>query len=327
MLKKDIGGIEQGQLDLSYETLWKSIIRPPRDEYDIDQLGDNKFFHKGKTYIRHDYELINKRGQLIQCSFLEENIETRESYLMPVVIYLHGNSSSRIEGFRNAPELLKNGINVVIFDFAGCGLSEGEYISLGWFEKDDVKLIIDFVEKLPGVYTIGLWGRSMGAATTMFYAHCDLRIKAICMDSPFSDFKLLAKELCLKYISLPNFVLTTTMNFVKNTVKEKCGLDIDKLKPILYANKTKTPAFFLHAVADELISLEQTLKLVENYGGEKFINVVEGGHNSLRQKHVLEKIANFFVTYLLKEKEEEISSYKQVNTRNDNSFRLNNEDI
>jgi len=327
MLKKDIGGIEQGQLDLSYETLWKSIIRPPRDEYDIDQLGDNKFFHKGKTYIRHDYELINKRGQLIQCSFLEEDIETRESYLMPVVIYLHGNSSSRIEGFRNAPELLKNGINVVIFDFAGCGLSEGEYISLGWFEKDDVKLIIDFVEKLPGVYTIGLWGRSMGAATTMFYAHCDLRIKAICMDSPFSDFKLLAKELCLKYISLPNFVLTTTMNFVKNTVKEKCGLDIDKLKPILYANKTKTPAFFLHAVADELISLEQTLKLVENYGGEKFINVVEGGHNSLRQKHVLEKIANFFVTYLRKEKEEEISSYKQVNTRNDNSFRLNNEDI
>jgi len=327
MLKKDIGGIEQGQLDLSYETLWKSIIRPPRDEYDIDQLGDNKFFHKGKTYIRHDYELINKRGQLIQCSFLEEDIETRESYLMPVVIYLHGNSSSRIEGFRNAPELLKNGINVVIFDFAGCGLSEGEYISLGWFEKDDVKLIIDFVEKLPGVYTIGLWGRSMGAATTMFYAHCDLRIKAICMDSPFSDFKLLAKELCLKYISLPNFVLTTTMNFVKNTVKEKCGLDIDKLKPILYANKTKTPAFFLHAVADELISLEQTLKLVENYGGEKFINVVEGGHNSLRQKHVLEKIANFFVTYLRKEKEEEISSYKQVNKINDKSFRLNNEDI
>ena len=324
MFKKVEGGVEQGQLDLSYETLWKSIIRPPRDEYDLEQLGDNKFFHKGKTYIRHDYELINKRGQLIQCSFLEEDIETRESYLMPVVIYLHGNSSSRIEGFRNAPDLLKNGINVVIFDFAGCGLSEGEYISLGWFEKDDVKLIIDFVEKLPGVYTIGLWGRSMGAATTMFYAHSDSRIKAICMDSPFSDFKLLAKELCLKYITLPNFVLTTTMNFVKNTVKEKCGLDIDKLKPILYANKTKTPAFFLHAVADELISLEQTLKLVENYAGEKFINVVEGGHNSLRQKHVLEKIANFFVTYLYKENEKEISSYKKINKLYDNQYRLLN---
>ena len=313
MLKKDSGLIDQGQLEISYETLWKSIIRPPKDEYDLDQLGDKKFIHKGKIYVRKDYELINKRGYLIKCSFLEQEIETREKYLMPVVIYLHGNSSSRIEGFRNAPDLLKNGINMVMFDFAGCGLSEGEYISLGWYEKEDVRLIIDFVEKLPGVLSIGLWGRSMGAATTMFYAYSDPRIKAICMDSPFSDFKLLAKELCLKYITLPNFVLTTTMNFVKNTVKEKCGLDIDKLKPILYANKTKTPAFFLHAVQDELISLEQTLKLVENYGGEKFINVVEGGHNSLRQKHVLEKITNFFVTYLYKENEKEFSSYIKVN--------------
>ena len=312
-MKKEVGAIDPTQIEISYETLWKSIIRPPRDEYDIDQLGEKKFYHKGKVFIRHDYELINKRGNLIKCSFLEHDINTRSDYLMPVVVYLHGNSSSRIEGFRNAPDLLKNGINIVIFDFAGCGLSEGEYISLGWYEKDDVKLIIDFVEKLPGVLNIGLWGRSMGAATTMFYAHSDPRIKAICMDSPFGDFKLLAKELCLKYITLPNFVLTTAMNFVKKTVKEKCGLDIDKLKPILYANKTKTPAFFLHAVTDELISLEQTLKLVENYAGERFINVVEGGHNSLRQKHVLEKIAKFFVTYLYKENEKEISSYSKVN--------------
>ena len=311
-MKKESGPIDPGQLEISYETLWKSIIRPPRDEYDLEQLGDKIFYHKGKTYIRHDYELINKRGYLIKCSFLENDIETRDSYLMPVVIYLHGNSSSRIEGFRNAPDLLKNGINVVMFDFAGCGLSEGEYISLGWYEKDDVRLVIDFVEKLPGVSGIGIWGRSMGAATTMFYAYSDKRIKAICMDSPFGDFKLLAKELCLKYISLPNFVLTTAMNFVKNTVKAKCGLDIDKLKPFIYANKTKTPAFFLHAVGDELISLEQTLQLVENYAGEKFINVVEGGHNSLRQKHVLEKIAKFFVTYLYKENENEISSYSKV---------------
>ena len=327
MMKKDIEGINTSQLEISYDTLWKSIIRPPKDEYDLDLLGDKKFYHKGKIYIRHDYELINKRGYLIQCSFLQQDIEARENYLMPVVIYLHGNSSSRVEGFRNAPDLLKNGINVVIFDFAGCGLSEGEYISLGWFEKDDVRLIIDFVEKLPGVSGIGLWGRSMGAATTMFYAHSDERIKAICMDSPFSDFKLLAKELCLKYITLPNFVLTTTMNFVKNTVKEKCGLDIDKLKPILYANKTKTPAFFLHAVGDELISLEQTLKLVEEYKGEKFINVVEGGHNSLRQKHVLEKIASFFVIYLYKENEKEMSSYIKVNKLNENNFKINNNDF
>ena len=305
--------MKKEDVKISYETLWKFIIRPPRDEYEEDYLVDEYFIYKNKQYQRKDYEILSSEGYKMKCSFVEPIDACRPSIEMPVILYLHGNSSSRLEGLNNLKLLLNLNINLFVFDFPGCGLSEGEYISLGYHEKNDVKIIMDFVEKLPGVLNIGLWGRSMGAATTMFYAHSDPRIKAICMDSPFCDFKLLAKELCLKYITLPNFVLTTAMNFVKNTVKDKCGLDIDKLKPILYANKTKTPAFFLHAVTDELISLEQTLKLVENYAGERFINVVEGGHNSLRQKHVLEKIAKFFVTYLYKENEKEISSFSKVN--------------
>lgn len=310
---------EAMQIDISYETLWKSIIRPPRDEYEEDQLGEVLFTYRGKTYVRHDYELMNKRGFIIKCSFLEYELDTRDTFYMPVVIYLHGNSSSRVEGLRNAPELLKKGINIVMFDFSGCGQSEGEFISLGWYEKEDVRMIVDFVQKLPGVGKIGLWGRSMGAATTMFYAHSDNRIKAVCMDSPFGDFKILAKELCLKHITLPDFVLNTTMKIVKSTVKEKSGLDIEKLQPKIYASKTKTPAFFVHAVSDELISLEQTLKLYEAYAGEKCLNVVEGGHNSPRQKHVLEKIAKFFSSYLFRDDDKNISSYEETN----NIFTLN----
>ena len=78
---------------------------------------------------------------------------------MPVVIYLHGNSSSRLEGLKIATELFKRGINLFVFDFAGCGLSEGEYISLGWHEKEDLKIIVDFVDKIPGVSKIGVWGK------------------------------------------------------------------------------------------------------------------------------------------------------------------------
>ena len=70
---------------------------------------------------------------------------------MPVLIYLHGNSSSRLEGLKIATELFRRGINLFVFDF-------GDYISLGWNEKEDLKIIVDFVQKLPGVSKIGLWG-------------------------------------------------------------------------------------------------------------------------------------------------------------------------
>jgi alpha/beta superfamily hydrolase len=38
--------------------------------------------------------------------------------------------------------MLKRGISVCLFDFSGCGLSEGEYISLGWFEVEDIEAVI-----------------------------------------------------------------------------------------------------------------------------------------------------------------------------------------
>lgn len=217
---------------------------------------------------------------------------------MPVVLYLHGNSSSRLEGLKIAPELLKRDINLMVFDFAGCGLSEGEYISLGWNERDDVRIIIDFLQKIPGVGKIGLWGRSMGAATTLMYTHSEPRIDCICLDSPFSEFTKLAKELCKKQISLPNFVLETALAIIGSTIKGKNGVDINKLNPVVYADKTKVPAFFIHAMNDELIPLEHSLSIFEKYGGEKSLNICEGTHNSARQKHIQEKVGKFFTKYL-----------------------------
>jgi len=285
-------------VEISYSALWKSIIRPPREEYYEHQLGENVFTYKGRTYNRKDYDILNKQGQVIKASFIEPEEASRPSDEMPVVIYLHGNSSSRLEGMRIATELFKRNINLFVFDFAGCGMSEGDFISLGWNEKEDLKIIVDFVEKLPGISRIGLWGRSMGASTAMLYTNLDARIKAVCYDSPFSDFSKLARELCKKHASLPNFVVDAALMFVRSTILGKNNLDIYKLSPINFSNKTKTPGFFLHAMNDELIPLEHSLQIFEMYSGEKSLNVCEGTHNSQRHKHVIEKIGKFLEKYL-----------------------------
>ena len=209
------------KVSYSYETLWKAIIRPPRDDYTEDLLGDEIFTFNQKTYIRKDYTLLSTEGNRLQCSFIEPEIESRPSIEMPVVIYLHGNSSSRLEGLRMASYLLRRNINLFIFDFAGCGLSEGEYLSLGYHEKEDIKVIIDFVCDLPGVSNIGLWGRSMGAATAMLYGHKDKRVKALVMDSPFACFSDMAKDLAKRIIKLPNFIFSAAISIVSSTIKKK----------------------------------------------------------------------------------------------------------
>jgi hypothetical protein len=139
----------------------------------------------------------------------------------------------------------------------------------------------------------------MGAATCMMYLHSDDRIMAACFDSPFCDFNKLSKELCRKQIKIPNFILDIVLSFLTKTIKKKHKFDISDLKPITYAPKTTTPGFFLHAMNDELVPLEHTLSLFEVYGGEnKSLNVCEGTHNSVRLKHIMNKIGDFFVQNL-----------------------------
>jgi hypothetical protein len=63
--------------EISYAALWKSIIRPPRDDYLEEHLGDNTFNFREITYIRKDYNILNKDGDIIKASFVEPNDESR----------------------------------------------------------------------------------------------------------------------------------------------------------------------------------------------------------------------------------------------------------
>jgi len=53
---------------------------------------------------------------------------------------MHGNSSSRLEALGSLSLVLSIGATLLTFDFAGSGMSEGEYVSLGVFEKDDLQV-------------------------------------------------------------------------------------------------------------------------------------------------------------------------------------------
>ena len=55
-------------------------------------------------------------------------------------------------------QLLPQNITVFAFDFSGSGKSEGEYISLGWYEREDVKTVTEYLRELGTVSTIALWG-------------------------------------------------------------------------------------------------------------------------------------------------------------------------
>lgn len=53
---------------------------------------------------------------------------------MPCIIYMHGNAGNKNEADAYVSLLASSGINLLSFDFSGCGNSEGEWVTLGWKE-------------------------------------------------------------------------------------------------------------------------------------------------------------------------------------------------
>ena len=283
----------------SYDDLWKAIIRPGRDIYEQSELGPFKFEISNKCYKRTDFELINNRGLKIMCSFWEPFDEEREKIILPCVIYLHGNSSSRCEAYAEVKYLLPKNICLFSFDFCGCGKSEGDYISLGYYEKDDVKCIIEYLQKSKKVGKIALWGRSMGAVTAIMYAseHPE-DISALVLDSGFYSLKKLIYELVKSKVNLPDFLIEQVLKKVKETIKEKAGFQLEHLETFLYAQNCKTPAFFCHGEDDNFVNQDHCKNLFNDYQGEKKMKIVKGKHNTARPKDLKVEIVSFLEKYI-----------------------------
>lgn len=277
-----------------YKDLWKSIIRPPRDQYSISDLGPQEFEIKGRIYKRTDFQLVNSRKLKLECSFFEPIDEHRVAAELPCVIYLHGNCSSRIEALPAVQSLLPAHITVFCFDMAGSGLSEGEYISLGWYERDDVDCVVTYLRNTGRVSCIGLWGRSMGAVTALLHIDRDPSIAGAVLDSPFANLRQLAEELAKSYTKLPGFVLSSVMYFIKKTIKKKGGFNLEDLNPLDHVNKSFIPVQFIAASGDTFILPHHTQKLHDNYAGEKVLKIVEGDHNSVRPEYVNNGVTIFF---------------------------------
>jgi alpha-beta hydrolase superfamily lysophospholipase len=97
-------------------------------------------------------------------------------------------------------------------------MSTGEYISLGWFEREDLGVIIDYIRKNRRVSTIGLWGRSMGAVTALMYAERDPTIAGMVLDSPFASLKVLLHELAKEYTMIPFFLVGHAIKRIRKTI-------------------------------------------------------------------------------------------------------------
>jgi hypothetical protein len=187
-------------------------------------------------------------------------------------------------------------------DLSGSGWSDGEFISLGFHEQQDLRIVLTYLRAQTFVSSIGLWGRSMGAVTAILRASEDPTISACVLDSPFSSLRKVAEELVAsKRINLPGFLTEFAMQLVRGEVQSRAGFDIDSLSPIEVVPKVLIPVLFAVASEDTFVLPHHTEELCNKWGGnERTIMQVGGSHNSSRPQWFLDAAASFLQNRLSK---------------------------
>eukprot|EP00929_Paragymnodinium_shiwhaense_P117323 TRINITY_DN8778_c0_g4_i1.p1 TRINITY_DN8778_c0_g4~~TRINITY_DN8778_c0_g4_i1.p1 ORF type:complete len:502 (+),score=146.55 TRINITY_DN8778_c0_g4_i1:129-1634(+) len=285
-----------------YNMLWKMVIRPPRDVYTMEELGPPKFRLGKEIFERHDLQLKSKRG-VLQCSHF---VPTKDSAkARPCVVYLHGNCSSRLEAFDALPVLLPRGLSVFCLDLSGSGRSDGEYVSLGHFEEIDLQAVLEHLRSKSSVSSIGLWGRSMGATTSIFRAAEDKNLAGCVLDSGFSDLRTVAEELVNRgRFWVPSMMVSMVFDLIRTEVMSRADFDPMTLVPLHGAKQAGCPAFFGVALDDSFVLPHHTHYLYKAWGGERVLRVFDGGHNGVRPQWFLEEAADFLAACLKKKARE-----------------------
>jgi len=322
------------QLRVAYERLVASVIRPPRAEYSVDDLGPRLSLRAGGSVAmeRFDFEVRNARGEALAASLWRPNVSSPD-----LVAYLHSNSSCRLAAVRS-PVLevaAAAGCALLVFDFAACGKSQGDYVTLGLREADDVRSVLDFVvreffgqEAAPKVF---LWGRSMGAVSALLYHHqqsrrpgkddddgkkkakrndarsqvvddssdgpAPLDVVGLVLDSPFSSIQQLVEDVRKRALPrTPRCCVSCVVCALRRSTRKRAKADVMSVSAIRAAESASAPALFLAANADALAPPPTHARFLAGvYGADCELIDFDGAHNSPRPKHVYDAVLAFLL--------------------------------
>jgi fermentation-respiration switch protein FrsA (DUF1100 family) len=113
------------------------------------------------------------------------------------LLFLHGNAENISTHFHNVLWLPKLGYSVLALDYRGYGTSEGLPTLAGAQEDIDAAFRHLLTRKEVDPKRIAIFGQSLGGALAIYYsAHSAYKqdIKAVVVDSAFSDYRRIASE-------------------------------------------------------------------------------------------------------------------------------------
>ena len=184
------------------------------------------------------------------------------------VLLVHGIRSGKEYYLPAAKLLADNGYNSVLVDLRAHGECEGVYCTYGFYEKQDISVLLDTLSNYKVDDNYGIWGNSLGAAVSLQAMSNDKRIKFGIIESTFADFRKIVHDYSERTIG---FNIPVLNDYSIWWAELMAGFDAEEVKPSETAKNITQAILMVHGTVDANIKLD--------YGKENFRNLA--GQNNM----------------------------------------------
>ena len=186
------------------------------------------------------------------------------------LIYLHGVADNRASGAGVLERFRKRGFDVIAYDSRAHGESGGEACTYGYFEKQDLRRVLDTVGPGP----IVLVGSSLGAAVALQLAANDRRISAVVAAEAFADFRTVATE------RAPFFFTSATIERAFQIAEREGHFQINAVSPVSAAREISAPVLIIHGALDTDTPPDHARRIFAALAGPKRLILVPGARHN-----------------------------------------------
>lgn len=193
------------------------------------------------------------------------------------MIMVHGYRGDGASIISPIKQMKKAGYNLLIPDLRGHGFSEGDYIGMGWDDREDIIQWIDYLLSKDSHASVILYGVSMGAATVMDVAGERLphQVKAIIEDCGYTSVWDIFKA----HIDMNNMESEVALHMASLVTKIRAGYYLEDVRPIEQVKKSQTPMLFIHGDQDNFVPFDMVNELYNAATCPKEKLVIQGaGH-------------------------------------------------
>ncbi len=214
------------------------------------------------------------------------------------VILLHGYGCQREEMLPHADMLHGAGFTVLLFDLRNRGESGGEFVSFGFFEKEDALAAVDYLNSRDDLdeLRIGMLGLSQGGAAAIFAAAASEEVLAVVAEAPFKSVDSAVAQSFTHFIGLPAFPFAPITVWL---TEQRIGIDSGQIVPEKTVSElSPRPVLIVHGQDDETISPADSEAVFAAAGEPKELWLIPGtGHGEgaiTAAEEYRERIVAFF---------------------------------